>query len=258
MSTRRSWIRDELLVAFNLYCQIPFGRLHSRNAEIVDHANLLGRTPSALAMKLVNIASLDPIITRSGRTGLKAASKADKAMWLEMTADWEAFAITSQLALENLKKSAQHAFINEISESAQTDYSGKEITTETKSRVGQNFFRKAVLSSYDDKCCITGLRIPELLVASHIIPWRDDIQNRLNPSNGLCLSSLHDKAFDKGLISFSDNLELMLSARICRLDACFSRDSFEKFEGKTIANAQIFAPKPEFIAYHRANIFIGR
>ena len=57
---KRGWTRDELLVAFNLYCKTPFGRLHQRNPEIIRLASALGRTPSALAMKLVNFASLDP------------------------------------------------------------------------------------------------------------------------------------------------------------------------------------------------------
>ena len=52
MVSRRVWTRQELLVAFALYCRLPFGRLHSRNPEIVQFAEAIGRTPSALAMKL--------------------------------------------------------------------------------------------------------------------------------------------------------------------------------------------------------------
>jgi len=62
MPTRTGWTRLQLLVAFNLYCQMPFGKLHSRNPEIIKYAGLIGRTSSALAMKLSNIASLDPAI----------------------------------------------------------------------------------------------------------------------------------------------------------------------------------------------------
>ena len=66
MQFRRNWTRKQLLVAFMLYCQLPFGKLHSRNPEIVKYAELIGRTPSALAMKLSNIASLDRVMIRSG------------------------------------------------------------------------------------------------------------------------------------------------------------------------------------------------
>ena len=98
MAVRTGWTHQQLLVAFNLYCQMPFGKMHSRNPEIIKYAELIGRTPSALAMKLTNIASLDPAITSTGRKGLQGASAADKIMWEEMQADWEQFAIKSQQA----------------------------------------------------------------------------------------------------------------------------------------------------------------
>jgi putative restriction endonuclease len=60
---------------------MPFGKMHYRNPEIIKYAGVIGRTPSALAMKLSNIASLDPAITTTGRKGLIGASATDKAMW---------------------------------------------------------------------------------------------------------------------------------------------------------------------------------
>lgn len=74
MATRINWSRNQLLIAFNLYCQMPFGKMDSRNPEVIKYAGIIGRTPSALAMKLSNIASLDPEITSTGRSGLKGAS----------------------------------------------------------------------------------------------------------------------------------------------------------------------------------------
>lgn len=63
-----------------------------------------------------------------------------------------------------------------------------------KQRVGQYFFRMSVLNAYGNRCCINGLKKPELLVASHIKPWNvsDEQTERTNPSNGLCLNSFHD------------------------------------------------------------------
>src|SRR3990167_8254586 len=98
MPASAGWTRKQLLVAFNLYCQMPFGKMHSRNPEIIKYAELIGRTPSALAMKLTNIASLDPAITSTGRSGLERASATDKAMWEEMQEDWERFAVEAQQA----------------------------------------------------------------------------------------------------------------------------------------------------------------
>ena len=72
------WTREQLVVAFALYCRTPFGKMHRTNPAVVELAKRIGRTPSSLAMKLVNFASLDPAITGSGRKGLGNASAADK------------------------------------------------------------------------------------------------------------------------------------------------------------------------------------
>ncbi|MCK5354937.1 MAG: hypothetical protein KAJ63_07435, partial [Methyloprofundus sp.] len=102
MAARLAWTRQQLLVAFYLYCQIPFGKLHSRNPEIIKYAALINRTPSALAMKLTNIASLDPVIISTGRKGLKGASAADKTMWQEMQQNWGNFAIESSQVINSI------------------------------------------------------------------------------------------------------------------------------------------------------------
>src|SRR5487761_2031235 len=106
MATQTGWTRQQLLVAFNLYCQLSFGQLHSRTPIIIRYAALIGRTPSALAMKLSNIASLDPAITSTGRKGLAGASSSDRAMWLEMESDWGNFAVEAEQAMEALGANA--------------------------------------------------------------------------------------------------------------------------------------------------------
>lgn len=83
------WTPEQLKLAFYLYCQLPFGKLHSRNSEIIELAQLIGRTPSAVAMKLVNFASLDPTITSTGRRGLGNASQADRSVWDAFHANWD-------------------------------------------------------------------------------------------------------------------------------------------------------------------------
>ncbi|HEY6611961.1 MAG TPA: hypothetical protein VIZ86_12590, partial [Pseudomonas sp.] len=92
MSLNR-WTPDQLKLAFHLYCHLPFGQLHSRHPEIVELAGLIGRTPSALAMKLVNFASLDPAIIASGRKGLDGASRLDREVWAQFQSDWEGLAL---------------------------------------------------------------------------------------------------------------------------------------------------------------------
>ncbi len=249
MTERRKWNRDDLLIAFYLYNQTPFGKISHRNQEIVRVAEQLHRTPSSLSMKMANIASCDPIITESGRSGLKGASKADRDMWLEMSENWELFYVKSSEAYLKLMHNSENEVIDENS------YIGQERTAQIKCRVGQAQFRKIVLSSYNGKCCISGLENSKLLVASHIIPWSEKPSERLNPSNGLCLSSIHDKAFDQGLITLNSHLEVVLSSELLNQNQPFSELCFEKFEGKAITLPTKFIPKEKFLMHHRKEIF---
>ena len=255
MTFRSAWTREQLLVAFDLYCRLPFGRLHSRNPEIVEVANAIGRTPSALAMKLVNIASLDPAITSTGRRGLNRASSNDRAMWEEMQSDWERFAVECQSAVRTLVDTG-----NGDAEGDEGDDEfplGEDRLVRAKMRAGQTFFRAAVLSAYDSRCCVTGLSIPTLLVASHIVPWRVDVQNRANPRNGLLLSALHDKAFDAGLLTISEEMTVQVSGDHMRGADRYFSEAIGRFDGQRISLPEKFAPHPDFLDYHRRHIFKG-
>ena len=253
MTHGSSWTRDQLLVAFALYCRLPFGRLHARNPDIIEFANAIGRTPGALAMKLTNIASLDPAITSTGRRGLKGASTTDRAMWNEMQNDWEAFAIESERAITAAQSD------DELADQPPQDDAdlpaGEDRTVITTARVGQRFFRNAILSAYNERCCITGLSIPTLLVASHIVPWRHDKTNRVNPRNGLLLSALHDKAFDSGLITIADDLTVRVSSQYTRSPDPYFTQSIQHYHGHQIHLPEKFTPNPDFLAYHRDHIF---
>ena len=83
MTARKNWTRQQHVIALYLYNKLPFGLFHQHNSEVIKYSKLIGRTPSALAMKLCNLASLDPVITSSGRKGLQGASKADSLIWQE-------------------------------------------------------------------------------------------------------------------------------------------------------------------------------
>ncbi|MGQ5835682.1 HNH endonuclease [Serratia sp. IR-2025] len=250
MAAAKLWTRDELLIAFTLYSKIPFGKFHATNPDIIHYAKLLGRTPAALAMKLSNLASFDPIIIQSGRSGLKRASNADRDLWQEMSNNTEAFNQQCQLAMEHLEKLVVPVFSDIVK-----DFSGSERISTVKTRINQNLFRKDVLEAYEYRCCITGLEEPELLIASHILPWSHSIEQRLNPSNGLCLSSLHDKAFDRGLITFDEDLKLVLSNKIKKLKSSIYVENFGKYEGKVIRTPINYPPNKEHLAYHRNIIF---
>ncbi len=254
--TSNRWTKEQLKLAFHLYCQLPFGRLHSRNPEIIQLAKLIGRTPGAVAMKLVNFASLDPAITSTGRAGLGNAGALDKEVWEEFHADWEKLAIECEMLRRNLDH-AQPVVTDESGELlVPEDYSGETRRVLTEQRIKQNFFRRAVLSSYRGRCCMSGLSEPRLLVASHIVPWSKDKANRLNPSNGLCLSAIHDKAFDKGLITLDNDLQIIISENLKQRNEAFLQAVFLPLEGRRIELPERFTPDLEFIARHRAEEFV--
>ena len=134
---------------------------------------------------------------------------------------------------------------------------GKEREVIIKARVNQNFFRSTILSSYNLKCCITGLPIPDFLVASHIIPWAKDRKNRINPRNGLCLNSIHDKAFDKGFITVTPDYKVLISNRFDDYtDDETVNNFFLKYKNQKIMLPDKFLPSKEFLDYHYQNIFI--
>lgn len=254
MTSRTDWTRNQLLIAFKLYCQLPFGRLHKGNPEIRRWASLIGRTPSALAMKLVNIASLDPQITGTGRRGLTGASAADRAMWEEMRNGWEEFALEAEEATSayGIRDDSSDLDVPPEMPTLPANFAGETRRAEINARIGQSFFRRAVLSAYGERCCISGLAIPRLLIASHIAPWKSHPNDRLNPCNGLCLSAIHDRAFDAGLIYLSDDLEVVLSKPLKRKRVDdFSRMALVAYEGKRIEAPKKFSPSLEFVRYHR-------
>lgn len=253
--TINRWSKEQLKLAFHLYCQQPFGKLHSKNPEIINLAKLISRTPNAVAMKLVNFASLDPAITSTGRKGLDGASNLDREIWSEFHADWEKLAVESELLRRNLDTRAP--VIDESDEQLMPeDFTGETRKVVTEQRIKQTFFRRAVLSSYRGRCCMSGLSEPRLLIASHIVPWSKDKANRLNPSNGLCLSAIHDRAFDKGLITISDDMRVVVSEELKRNKETFVVEVLLPLEGRSIELPEKFVPQMEFIAWHRNELFI--
>ena len=247
-STR--WTKEQLKLAFHLYCQLPFGKLHSRNPEIKHLAQVIGRTADAVAMKLVNFASLDPDITSTGRKGLEGASKLDREIWEEFHTDWEKLAVETEL----LRRSLDNKAIIQDDADEQLvpeDFTGETRKVVTEQRIKQSFFRRAVLSSYRGRCCMSGLSESRLLIASHIVPWSQDKANRLNPSNGLCLSAIHDRAFDKGLITLSEDMTVIVSAELKRSKEPFIAEVLISLDGKPIELPERFVPQKEFIEWHR-------
>lgn len=206
------WDREELVIAFNLYNQIPFGAIHARNPKLVELAAVLGRSPGSLSFKLSNFARLDPSLQARGIRGLQHGAKGDEEVWHEFAQRPDALVYESaQLLAARLGRSVEN--VAEVDES-DLPPPGEEREAIVRLRVNQSFFRKRVLSAYEFRCCVTGLGAAELLVASHIVPWAEDAANRLNPKNGLCLNALHDRAFDRHLMWIDSDYTVRFAASL--------------------------------------------
>jgi putative restriction endonuclease len=262
------WTREHFLIALNLYCSLPFGQLHKGNPKIIEVAAKMGRTSNSLAMKLCNFAALDPVQQARGVRGLPGATKQDRAMWNEFHDQFATLGTESEQLLHDLFTRdngkevdlLEHGKVRlESSSKLIAPMGPTEGTATVKIRRGQQFFRQAILSAYGVRCCISGINVPRLLVASHIKPWSDFPNDRLNPRNGLCLSSLHDAAFDSGLITLDENLKVVLSKRLRHhFPEPTLEQNFVPFDGKPIRLPEKLAePGAEFLRFHREEIFCG-
>lgn len=254
------WTKEQIKLAFHLYCQLPYGRIHGRNPEIIALSKIIGRTSDAVAMKMLNIASNDPVVKSAGKAALGNASLLDRLVWDEFHADWERLALECHQLMLQYSADAEQQVPDELQPEddalSPENFTGETRQILTAQRVKQHFFRRAVLSTYRGRCCMSGLSEPRLLIASHIVPWSRDKTNRLNPSNGLCLSAIHDRAFDKGLISLTDDLRVVLSGALMAKDEPFIKATFLPLQGVQIEAPDRFRPDPAFLARHRAEVFL--
>lgn len=249
------WSRKELILAFNLYLKLPFGKMHKQTQEIIELANLLGRTPSSIGMRLGNFASCDPNLQARGIGGLKGGMNQVKPIWDEFFHNQEELVFLSEKILAEKQQSSIESKYKEVLADI-SHLKGEIIIREVKTRVNQSVFRQMVLSNYDTKCAITGIDIPQLLFASHIVQWSQNEKERLNPENGICLSSLYDKAYDKGLIGINTNHEIILSGELKKKkNAPYFATHFAAIEKQKINTPQDYFPKNEFLEYHLDTIF---
>ncbi len=254
---RRLWTREELILAFNLYLKLPFGKLHHRTPEIIHLAKILDRTPNSIAMRLSNFASIDPFHQQRGIKGLTGGIKQVEPIWNEFVNNKEDLIFESERILAELEKQTIETKFVEIL-SGTENLKGETKVREVKMRVNQNVFRQIVLSNYSGKCAITGIDLPDLLVASHIVPWSQNEEERLNPENGICLSALYDRAFDKGLIGISEKYQILISEELrSREKKEYYSLTFGNLDGITLHLPQKYLPRKEFLQFHLNTIFKG-
>jgi putative restriction endonuclease len=251
---QRLWNREELILAINLYCKLPFGKIHRNNPEIIKLAQLIDRTPSSIAYKLVNFASLDPSLKARGIKGASNTSNLDKEIWNEFYNNWEILPFES----EKLKAAKSHTSLeNEISiYEKDLPKEGKVREQVIKARVNQIFFRQSILASYNFTCCITGIQQSELLIASHIRPWGLDEKNRLNPRNGIAINALHDRAFENGFLTITPDYQIKISSSLLKHSENVSISNFFIiYHNCNMILPSRFLPDIEFLKYHNQERF---
>ncbi len=250
----RNWTEQELLIAMNLYCRLPFGQCNSRNRLVNEVASKMDRTTGSISRKLGNIASLDHRHQARGVGGLPHSGKLDRKVWAEFIDNWSVMAEKSEAAFEALMRGTVSGKPDpEIEQPS----GPSEVERITKTRRLQTFFRNVILSSYENRCALTGIAVPQLLIASHIIPWCENENRRADPTNGLCLNALHDKAFDRHLITFDEDRRLVVSRYLKKGDVPeFQSINFGTLEGVALTLPHRFAPDPCALEEHR-NAFVA-
>jgi putative restriction endonuclease len=258
----KKWTRDQLMVTLNVYHKLTFGQIYARQPVIVELAERLGRGPNSVAMKLLNFASLDPSLKLRGIKGLQRSSVLDGDVWKEFHDNLNETAPASEEALRGLFAVPDGEDLEVlpsvgIQRRKRVPSGPTETLATVKARRGQNYFRDAVINNGGGCCGVTGLTVRDLLVASHILPWGTHPEHRLNVRNGICLSRLHDAAFDRGLITFDDSLQLVLSRRLnAELPQRTVAENFGAYVGQALRFPEDAAlPEPAFLTEHRAKIF---
>jgi hypothetical protein len=250
----QSWTHDELLLAFDLYCRIPFKATKAGNPEVLELARLLHRSPAAVARKLGNFGAFDPELRKRNIVGLAHGSKLDREVWDESHCDWGRFierAARLRAKLEGGLSDKRAPF------GAAEPRGPSEKVAPAKQRLHQSFFREAVLSSYQDSCCVTGLAVRETLIASHIVPWSKDQRRRADPTNGLCMSATFDRLFDAGLFTIETDLTVRFCRQLLRRIEPAVQTLLSPFHGHGIRRPVRFMPDEECLRWHRQNIFRG-
>lgn len=255
VTPRKNWTRVETLAAFNLYSRTPFGRLHARNPEIIALASHLGRTPGAVAMKCCNLAALDPALQARGIKGLRGISDLDRSLWTEFHAQPEDVGYESEVSYSKV--------MDQEPRMAPADdpiliVAGTDRQAVRRVRVTQHLFREMVLSGYGAQCAVCTLPLRELLVASHIVGWAVDESNRMNPRNGICLCSIHDRAFDTGILDVDEHFAIHITER-CQVDRAHraAKDMLYRHEGAVLNLPERWQPDPALLARRRTLLGLG-
>lgn len=240
-----AWSREDIVVAYALYCVTPLNQIRPTNKVIQQVSEIISHSVASLVMRMRNFQYIDP----RASSGLRNVAKADKMIFEEFKHDWDALSIEAE-TLTGLDLFGASPLQGAKPLSDLTDH--RRVTRE---RV---FFKKAVLSAYNDQCYISGCAVPQMLVASHIRPYSKcrSEADRVSPDNGICLNTFYDKAFDSGLMTITPSMQIFISPIISNgpQDA-FTARWLAELDGTFLPPSPRFPPRRELLEYHNDVIF---
>lgn len=233
-------------MAYALYCVTPMSKINTSNKVIQEVAKLIGASTGSLNARMQNFRAVDPRQTSS----LGRIAKMDREVFEEFQHDWGTLSLQAEsitgLALFDADPLNGAKRLSSLTNRSQV------------SRERQ-FFRRAVLSSYEYRCCISGQTLPDMLIASHIKPFNicRSANDRTTPENGLCLNVFYDKAFDQGYITVDSSLTIRVSKRVEDFPDAFTEKWLLGLQGESIMLPSRFRPRDEFLEYHNDVVFKG-
>ena len=265
--TRRNWSREETMMAFALYMILEPRECDDKGFDVQRLAAAIHRTPNSVALKIWNIAAHDANRQARGRVGMQHGSKLDVEIWEWYTAEGDEFlsqCLTllhqALLSVDSSTMKSAPDRLSSVESASQLLVSenpkGAERLTLTVQRVNQCYFRNSLMTNYSGRCCMTGITVPRLLIASHIKPWAVSTpMEKTAASNGLLLNALHDRAFDQGFITLDDDYRIVVSHGAVR-----HTESNDKWlyalEGQRIHLPHANPPSHEFLEYHHKHVFL--
>ena len=257
---KRKWTEEEATLALCLYYEIPTSKHDKATKEVQELASLLNRSVGSVVFKLGNLKSLD---SNADGTGFTHGANIDKVVWnrylknpakLFEDRDW----ILANYFADAASERNPSYGLNEAEEmklEKELDFSEEDKTKLQKWREQQWAFRLSLLKGYGEHCCISGVSNKDFLIASHIVPWSVDKENRLNPQNGLLLNVFLDKAFDKGYITIkSHDFTVSVCNKITDPELQKRLTPIQGFRIHLPSNIKRY-PGKEFLEYHNDVIF---
>lgn len=239
-----AWSREDIVVAYALYCVTPFNKMNPSNKVIQQASEIISHSTSSLVMRMLNFKHLDP----RSPAGLGHIAKADKLIYAEFQHDWGALSLEAE-ALTGL----------DLFDASPLQGAKPLSSLNNRNQVSRerHFFKRAVLSTYDNRCFISGCALPQMLIASHIKPYSEcrSAEDRVSPDNGICLNTFYDKAFDSGLITITSAMKLYVSP-IVKDSPCdaFTGRWLVSLDGMVLPPPR-FPPRGAFLEYHNDVIF---